>query len=166
MRSQLCARKHQRVRDIISIAYKCYLQAVNAALGLPDGQIIGQRLAGMAVVGQSVDYGNAGVFRHLLDDLVSEGSDHDPLNHALQILGHVVDGLALAEINFGWGQVERESAELLNSHVEADARAQRRLFEDHRQCFAVQGLAVGCRMGLYLAAENQAGIGFRRAKNL
>ena len=59
----------------------------------------------MAVVGQAVDDRDASIDGHILDDLVSEGADHDALHHALQVLGHVVDRFAFAEIDFGRRQV-------------------------------------------------------------
>ncbi len=84
----------------------------------------------------------------LLHDLVREGADHDALHHALQVLRHVVDRLALAQVDLGRREVERESTQLLDADIEGHPRAQRRLLEDQGQRLALQGIAVGRRDAL------------------
>src|SRR5208337_3325903 len=46
-------------------------------------------------------------------------------------------------------------AEFLDAHVERYARTQRRLFEDHCQCFALQRLGVCAGIGFYLTRNMQ-----------
>jgi hypothetical protein len=92
----------------------------------------------MAEVSEAIDDGHIRIFRHLLDDVVAEGADHDALHHALEILGDVEDRFALAEVDFGGRQVDRVSAELLNAHIEAHARPERGLLEDEGERLALE----------------------------
>ena len=106
MRAQLRPREHQRVRDVISVTDEGHLQSGNLALQLQHREVVRHRLAGMAVVREAIDNRDAGILRHLLDNLVSKSSDHDALDHPLQILGHVIHRFPLAKIDLRRRQVE------------------------------------------------------------
>ena len=162
MRAKLCAREHERVGNVVAIPDKRHLQFLETALGFPHGEIVGHRLAGMAVVGEPVNDGDGRVLGHLLDDFVGEGANHDALHHAFEVLRDVIDRFAFPEIDFGGREINGETTELLDAHVERHARAQRRLLEDHRQRFPLQRVAIGRRMRLHLASQNQEVENFRR----
>ena len=108
--SDLGSREHQRMGNVVSITDERDLYASKPALHLENGEKIGHGLAGMAVVGEAVDDRDAGVFSHLRHDFVGEGADHDALYHALQVLGHVIDRFALAQVDLRWGEIQRKSA--------------------------------------------------------
>ncbi len=99
--------------------------------------------------------GMLGMLRHLHHDFVGEGANHDSLHHAFQVLGNVVHRLPLAEADLGRREIERMPAELLHTHVERHARAQRRLLEDHRQRLALQRAGEELRFGFHLAGHMQ-----------
>ena len=106
MRTQLGSGKRQGACDVVAIAYKYDLQTLQMAFSLPDGEVIGHRLAGMTVIGEPIDDGDAGVLAHLLNHFMGEGADHDALHHAFQVLRHVVHRLAFAQIDLGRREVD------------------------------------------------------------
>ena len=79
------------MRYIVSIPDEGDLQPGSLLLHFQDREIVGERLTGMAVIGEPIDNRNAGILCHLLHDLVITGTDHDRLHHALQVPGHVID---------------------------------------------------------------------------
>ena len=95
--AQLCASEHERMRHVVAVADICNLQPVQIAFCLPHGEVVRHGLAGMTVIGQTVDHGDPGVMRHVFHDFVRKGPDHDALHHALQVLGHVIYRFTLAE---------------------------------------------------------------------
>ena len=102
----------------------------------------------MTVVSEPVDDWDAGMLRHLVDDLVGKGADHDALYHPLQVLGHVVDRLALAQADLSRREIEGRSAQLVDPHVEADPRPQGRLLEDQGEGLPTErtGEQLGIRL--------------------
>ena len=107
---------------------------------LLEGHDVGHELAGMRVVGQPVDDRHGGVLGEFEQPRMVGGADHDGVDIARQHLGRVGDGLGAAELHLGAGQHDRLAAELAHADVEGDARARRRLVEDHRQHLAVERL--------------------------
>ena len=90
------------------------------------------------------------------------GADHDGVDIARQHLGGVGDGLAAAELHLGAGQHDGLAAELAHADVEGDARAGRRLVEDHRQHLALERARAATGLDLGLAA---AGVGQHLAQH-
>ena len=68
--------------------------------------------------------------------VVLEGADHDGVDVAREHARRIGDGLAAAELHLLAGQHDGLAAELAHGDVERDARARRRLVEDHRQRLA------------------------------
>ena len=79
-----------------------------------------------------------------------KGTDHDALHHALEILGHVIDRLALAQVDFRGREVQGEPSKLVDTDIETDPGAQRRLLEDQGQGFAFEllGVIIGARLNV------------------
>ena len=98
-----------------------------------EGPEVGQRLARVRVVAQRVDHRDAAVARHLLDVAVLEDARGDDVHVAAEDAREVADGLALAELDFALAEGGRVAAELGHGHLERDARAQRRLLEEHAE---------------------------------
>ena len=69
----------------------------------------------------------------LLDVVLVEGADHDPVDVAREHRRGVLERLAAAELEVAGGEVERVPAELGHPDLERDAGAGRGLLEDHRE---------------------------------
>ena len=133
------------MQHIVAVAGPGDGLAVDRAAMLLEGHDVGHELAGMGVVGQPVDDRHGGVLGQFEQPLMRGGADHDRIDIARQHLGRVGDGLGAAELHFGAGQHDGLAAELAHADVEGDARARRRLVEDHRQHLAVERLACARR---------------------
>ena len=108
---------------------------------LLEGHHVGHHLAGMRAPRQPVDHRHGGVARELDQRLVIEDADHDGVDIAREHARGVGDGLAAAELHLLAGEHDGVAAELAHRDVERDARARRRLVEDHRQRLAGERLA-------------------------
>ena len=86
---------------------------------------------------------------------MGEGANHDAVDHALQVLGDVMNAFALAQVDVRRREIQRKAAKLLYANFERNPRAQRRLFEDHRQRLALQSFAVGGMVGFHSARRLQ-----------
>ena len=75
--------------------------------------------------------GIVGVLGELLDVRLRERADHDRVEVAREHGRRVLDRLAAAELEVVRGEVEPGAAELRDADLERDARARRRLLEDH-----------------------------------
>ena len=75
----------------------------------------------------------------LMQPLLAEGADHDRIDPALEIAGDVVNRLAIGVHHVG-GNLDDVAAELADADGEGDARAQRRLLEQHADVAAVERL--------------------------
>jgi len=97
-------------------------------ISLP-GKEIGERLAGMKLVGERVDHGDAGVRRHFLEDTLMVNASDDALHPALEVARHVGDGLPRAERGGCLRVVQKNdgTTHTLDADVEGDPRAERRL---------------------------------------
>ena len=129
--AQQRAAEDERVQHVVPIPHPRQFQPPQLLLDLAHRHVVGESLAGMAEVGQAVDDRNRGGARELHDRVVREGADHDALHHALEVPGDVGDGFSLADADLGGGQVNGVPAELIHADVERDARAERRLLENH-----------------------------------
>src|SRR5713226_8982084 len=61
---------------------------------LVEREEVGEGLAGMFELAESVDHRNAGVGCHLFDDHMAEGAEHDDVDPAFEVVGDVVERLA------------------------------------------------------------------------
>ena len=118
----------------------------------------------MAVIRKPVDDRNMRIFRHLLHNVMGEGANHDALHHALQVLRDVVHRFSLPKIDFRRREIERKTAELVDTDIESDPGAKRRLFKDHRQRLSLERVAVGARNCLNLAGEVEKALDLPRRK--
>jgi hypothetical protein len=106
----------------------------------------------VVIVAQAVDDRHAAPRRQFGQMAVVEYARHDAVHHTRQHAGDVADRLALTETDLALAEHDRAPAEVLHADIEADARAQRRLLEDHRQNFALQDrLVAACEIFLLQA---------------
>ena len=87
--------------------------------------------------------------------LLGVRASDDALDISAQDPRHVRDRLALAESDLALRQVHRMAAQPLHRDVKADARAQRRLFEEERQCLPLQGVRIAVPLELGCRSEQQ-----------
>ena len=96
---------------------------------LADRVQIGQRLAGMAEIGQAVDDRAGAVLGQIDGRLMAIGADHDDVGIFAQDAGEIGDALAAAEAGLV-AQEDRAAAEMGHAGLETDPRAQRGFLED------------------------------------
>jgi hypothetical protein len=106
-----------------------------------DREQIGEDLAGMFLIGEGIDGGDAGVVGEGLDIFLREGSDDGAMDHAPEDAGGVLDGFAPAELDFGGAEEERMAAEFVDTDLEGDACAGGRFGEDESPDLIGQRLA-------------------------
>ena len=145
--------EHQRVGHVVAVADVGDLLSLQIAEVLPRGEVVGHGLAGVREVGEAVDDGDARVLGEVGDGLVREGARHDAVDVAREDFRGVVDRLAAAELDVARGEEEGVAAELEHAGLERDARARRRLLEDHGQGLAAEGVAVALRILLDVAGQ-------------
>ena len=109
---------------------------------IPDGLQIGQDLAGVAEVGETVDDRNGGILGQGVHFLLGIGADHDAVAEAGQDPGSVLHRLVAADLAVLAGQEDGVAAQLIDTSLEGDTGTGGILFKDHGQ-----GLARQERMG-------------------
>ncbi len=85
--------------------------------------------------------GDAGAGGHLGDGVVRVGAEDDEVHPALEIMGHVGEGLALAEGRLGLVDEDGVAAEGVDGGLEGEAGAQRGLLEEHDHLARIEGVA-------------------------
>ncbi len=88
---------------------------------LSDGEDVGEDLAGVEQVGESVDHRDGCVFRQLFDVGVGEGTNHDAVDVAGKDARGVGNGLTTPELDIARRQEQGVAAELVGAHLEGDA---------------------------------------------
>jgi len=132
----------QRVEHVVPVADVGDPDAVGAAEPLADRQCVGERLARVGRVGEAVDDRDRGVCRELVDVLLGERPDHEPVEVAREDGRRVADRLAAAELKLAGGQVDADAAELGDADLERDAGARRGFGEDEPERPAQQQVLV------------------------
>src|SRR5688572_21368829 len=100
---------------------------------LAYGHEVGEGLARMVGVRESVYYGDVGCAGELFEITVVEGADHDGVDVAGEDAARVGRSLAFADLDLLWTQVERVAAELVHPYLERDAGPVGWFLEDHRE---------------------------------
>ena len=109
---------------------------------LPDGLQVGQDLAGVTEVGETIDDRDGGVLGQGVHLLLGIGADHDTVTEAGQDPGSVLHGLVAADLAVLAGQEDGVAAQLIDTSLEGDTGAGGVLFKNHGQ-----GLTRQERMG-------------------
>src|SRR5205823_3091855 len=100
------------IGHVIAVADPGDALPLPAAEVLLDREQVGEDLAGMGEVGQSVDHWNRGVARQLFDLGVVESPDHDAVDVAGQHPCGIGDRLATADLDVLTGEEEGPPTEL------------------------------------------------------
>ncbi len=102
----------------------------------------------MLEVGERVDDGNLRAGGHLGDGLVRVGAEDHDGHPTLDVVGHVGEGLALAEGRLGLVDEDGVAAEGVDGGLEGEARAQRCFLKEHDHLARVEGVAEVFGVGL------------------
>jgi len=108
---------------------------------LANRQQVGERLAGVGVVGQRVDDGDVAVGRQFLDVLVVVDAGHDEVDVPGKRSGGVLDRLAVAQVDVVRSEEDGVAAQLCHPRLEGDPRSGRGFLEDHPQRLLVEQVA-------------------------
>src|SRR5581483_10847885 len=136
--AELAAGGGQGAGDVVAVADEDERLAFQLAEGLLHGQQVAEGLAGMIVIGQAVDDWHRGEAGEVLDGLMPEGAQDDAVDILADGAGEIGQALAGAQARFLAGHEDAGAAELGHGGGEADARPQRRLFEDQGEHTSLQ----------------------------
>ena len=156
-------RVDQRRRHVVAVADVGDRPPAQRSDVLLQRQEVGDRLAGVLLIGERVDHVQPRRRRReFLEHLLGEGADDHRIDPALEIARDVGHRLAPAERDVRL-QRDQVPAELADRDLEGRARAQRRLVEEHRDVAAAQRLgrrrmASERAVGLHLRRELQAAL--------
>src|SRR5216683_3401977 len=145
----------QRMANVIAVANVSELEAAQRPKFFFQSEEIGQRLAGMKLVGKRVDHRDAGIRGHFLEDALMINARDDALHPALEVASDIGDGLPRAERRGGLGVVQEydRSTHALDADVEGDTRAERGLLKNQRDEFAMERGGVAAGAGLDIRRE-------------
>ena len=126
-------RVHERGRDVVAVADVGDRAAAQRPEPLLQREEVGERLAGMLLVGERVDRrAAAAAAANSCSSVLREGPDDHGVDPAFEVARDVGDRLAAAERDVGL-QRDDMPAELADRDLERRPRAQRRLVEQHRR---------------------------------
>ena len=123
------------------------LLALDGTEDLLDGERVGDDLARVVVVGQSIDHGHGRVLRQLEHVRVREEARHDDVVHRGEHAGDVLGRLVLADADL-LAEAQGVAAKAEETGLERHARAGGRLHEDHRERLVSKWLVVVPRFAL------------------
>ena len=131
-------------------AFEAVQGLVHIASVLDEGEDVGQDLAGVKLVGQTIDDRHPRIGGEAFDLGLLVGADHHQVHHAADDFGTVVDGFRTTELGVAGGQVHHRTAHLVHARLKADAGAGRGLLENHGQGAVHQRLVfvIGLELGL------------------
>ena len=119
------------------------MQLIHTAAELRDGEEVGEHLAGMEIIGQSIDDRHRGILRHFFHTVLPISAPHDGVCHARKHPRGVSNRLATAQLGAGLVDDQRVAAQLGNADGEAGASASAVFVEKHSH-----SLRAGKRLGI------------------
>ena len=124
---------------VVAVADECEHPALQTAEVLAHRQQIGQCLERVLVVRQCVEHRNARLRRQFGHDGVVEGSDHDAVYPAIQVVGDIGDALTHSEAD-PLPQMQGVAAQLVQSCFKGHSRPQALLLENQGNVAPAQRL--------------------------
>src|SRR5262249_55827483 len=124
------AQSGERARHVVAVPEIGEPQAIELAEALPEGEQVGERLAGMMPRRQAVDHRHARAARQLPYPLIGSGADHDAVEVAGEDPSCVGDRLSAGQLELVGAQDDRRRAQLRHPDLERDTGARRGLLED------------------------------------
>jgi len=101
----------------------CYPTTSDRPPGLHQGLQVGEQLAGVITIGETVDHRHRRVLGDALDAFVLVGAHHDRIDHPRQDPRGIFDGLAASKLGVAGRQEDRMATETLHPGLERDPRA-------------------------------------------
>ena len=145
--AELGGGEHERVADVVAVADVGEVEALGGAEALLEGEEVGEGLAGMLEVGERVDDRDARAGGHFGDGVVRVGAEDHDGHPALDVVGHVGEGFALAEGGLGLVDEDGVAAEGVDGGLEGEAGTERGLLEEEDHLLGVEGVAEGLGAG-------------------
>lgn len=135
------------------------------AVDFLNGEQVRQDLAGVFLVRQGIDGGNAGEAGEFLHFLLAVSPDGGPVDHAAQHAGRVLDGFSAPELDVMDGKEHGASAQFADAHFKGNAGAGGGFGENKRPGLAFQGQAfVMAAFRLELVAQREQVLDFVSGK--
>ena len=132
---------HQRVSHVVTgISHISHADPLQVSEMLTDSQKICQHLGGMEFIGQSVPYGNLGVFRQFLYDILSKTTVFDTLEHACQYSGGIGDAFFFTDLGSGRIQISGTHSQIMRCHFKSTSGTGTGLLEDQSHILASEGI--------------------------
>lgn len=122
--AEFFCRPHPRASDIaIAVADEANGEIVEGTAFFLDGLEVGENLAGVFLVGESVDGGDVAEVSKIDDILLGEGADDRAVNHTTQDAGGIADRFAATELDIVCREEHDIAAQLADADFEADSCA-------------------------------------------
>src|SRR5579864_2911585 len=134
------------------------------AKALLQSEIVSERLAGMLQVAERIDHRNGSMFGHAFNRLLLEGSQHDHIHPALEILRNVTELFARVDAAGSLVHKMTDAAEAGHSRLKRKPSPQRRLLEKHHHLLAGQSPLIDRRARLHELREVKHRLDSLRAK--
>ena len=131
---------------VVAVANPGDFLALNTAAMLDVGLNVGQQLAGVKVVGQSVDHWHRGVLGEAFDNVVTEGAHHDDVDHGRHDPGAVFDRFAAPELGVFRGEEHGVAAHLGHAGLEGDAGAGGGFLKQHAEHVVIKARHRSARL--------------------
>ena len=126
------------VGHVVGVAHPGDGLAGDRTAVLLEGEDVGEDLAGMVFVRETVDDGHPTVNGHVVKTVLAEGAHHDQVAHAADHAGRVGDGLGAADLGALALQIDDVATKLVEARLEANAGTRARLFEHHDEHLACE----------------------------
>src|SRR5580693_4704477 len=141
--------------DIVSVADVGELESAEGAEFFFEREKIGERLAGVELVRESVDHRDACVGGHFFEDFLLVDTGDDAVDPAIEVARDIGDGFARAERGGGLRVVKENdrAAHALDAYIKSDSGAKRRLFENQGDEFSRQRGSVTAWTGFDFRGE-------------
>ena len=143
------AEERERASHVVAVAHVGQIQSGERAVGLAQGEQVGERLAGVVKGCEHVHHRHVAVAGELREHLVRARAHPDRGDVPGEHEGGVPQRLPPRELQLVGAQHQRPAAELVHAHLEGHPRARGGLLEDQRHAAARQRLR-GQRRGLQL----------------
>ena len=141
--------EHERMGHVVAITDVGQGQALQLPEGLPQGEEVGEGLAGVLLVGEGIDHRDRGPMGIVGQIGLGEGTDRQGIAVATQHPGRIGDRFAPTHLGDKRQQVNGLAAKAGHGHGEADPGAGGRLGEDQAQNPArqIEALATCLELG-------------------
>ncbi len=160
----MAAVSSRRMGHVVAVANVGQADFLQIAEPLQQGEVVGQRLAGMFQIAERVDHRNAGVLGHSFDCAVRVGAQHDGIDPAFHVVRDVAQLFARVETAGSLVHEKGVAAHAGHSRFKGEPGAQRLLFEKHHHLLAGQRRPEIRGTRLQQSCEMENGLNLDRAE--